>query len=153
MPYEKLLRIADPKLEIYERPMSPRNKGFYSDNIIWINRNLPTLVEKACALAEEIGHHETTVGDIIDQTKIPNRKQERRARVWAHERLVPLPSIVDAHKAGVRSRHELAEHLQVTESFLSEALQRYQEKYGLYVKVGNYTISFEPLGVIELFEF
>ena len=32
--------------------------------------------EKACVLAEELGHHYTTVGDIIDQKESENRKQE-----------------------------------------------------------------------------
>ena len=30
--------------------------------------------EKACVLAEELGHHYTTIGDIIDQKESENRK-------------------------------------------------------------------------------
>lgn len=56
-----------------------KNKGLYADNIIWINKYLPTSVEKACILAEELGHHYTTAGDILDQNDIENCKQELKA--------------------------------------------------------------------------
>jgi hypothetical protein len=152
--YERLLNEAA-KLGIYtyEKPLIHTTKGLYSDNVILINQTIPTNVEKACILAEELGHYHTSTGNIIDQTKLSNRKQEYRALHWAYERLVPLSSIVQAHKSGIRNRHELAVQLNVTEEFLESALKRYQEKYGLMVSVGNYTVSFEPLGIIEMFEF
>src|SRR5690606_38194170 len=106
----------------------------------------------ACILAEELGHYHTTAGDITDQTSISNRKQERRARVWAYERLIPLSSIVRAHKAGIHCRHDFAEFLHVTEDFLDAAIRRYREKYGISVKINGYTICFDPLGVVEFFE-
>ena len=47
-------------------------------------------VTTADTLAEELGHHYTTVGDILDQTNVSNRKQERLARVWAYNRRIGL---------------------------------------------------------------
>lgn len=74
-----------------------------------------------------------------------------RARNWAYKKLIPLNKIVQAHKSGVRNRYELAEFLNVTEKFLDEAIKRYIEEYGLFKKVGEVTLCFQPLGVIELF--
>ena len=65
---------------------------------------------------------------------------------------MPLAKIVQAHRARVASRHELAEYLGVTEEFLQSALTRYKEKYGPYKTIGQYTIRFEPLGVLEMLE-
>ncbi|WP_339195171.1 ImmA/IrrE family metallo-endopeptidase [Aeribacillus sp. FSL W8-0870] len=153
MVYENLLREAQQHgIDTYEKPMTPTIKGLYSDKVIWINKNIPTNDEKACILAEELGHYHTSSGNILDQSKISNRKQELRARTWAYERLVPLQKIVQAHKSGVRNRYELAEYLGITEDFLVAAIKRYKEKYGLYFSIENYTICFEPLGVMELFD-
>ena len=153
--YEAL--IKESPIPMDDRATLPDNiKGIYiktrTEDVILLNRNIQTTAEKTCILAEELGHYHTSTGDITDQTKINNRKQERRAREWAHRRLIPLRRIVDAHKAHVTGRHELAEYLGVTEHFLQEAIDRYRNKYGPYVKVDDrYTIMFEPLSVIELF--
>lgn len=154
MMYENLLREAEQHgIDIYEKPMTLTIKGLYSDEVIWINKNIPTNIEKACVLAEELGHYHTSVGDILDQSKIANRKQELRARTWAYERLVPLQKIVQAYKNGVRNRYELAEYLGITEDFLIASIKRYKEKYGLYFPIENYTICFEPLGILEIKNF
>lgn len=153
--YDNLLRESP--VPVYDAELPEELKGFYIETrqrklILLDKHKIKTRAEKACILAEELGHYHTTVGDITDQSIAAHRKQERRARIWAHEKLIPLTAIIEAHKSGIRSRYEFAEHLQVTEEFLEEALRRYQEKYGLQTKVGRYTVSFDPLGVIEFFE-
>ncbi|MBD8006536.1 ImmA/IrrE family metallo-endopeptidase [Bacillus norwichensis] len=151
--YERLLKEAsDQGVDIYEMPMKPTIKGLYSDNNIWINKHISTTSEKACILAEELGHYYTTAGNILDQSKIENRKQELKARSWAFEKLFPLQKIVTAHQSRVRNRYELAEYLGVSEEFLKEAIERYREKYGPFTTIDNYTICFDPLGVLELFD-
>ncbi|MCI9883857.1 MULTISPECIES: ImmA/IrrE family metallo-endopeptidase [Bacillus] len=152
MDYHSLLQSATASgIDVYEKVLSLKTKGLYGDNVIWINRTLSS-VEKTCTLAEELGHHFTTYGNILDQTKLKNRKQELRAREWGYKLLFPLERLIDAQKEGIRNRFELAEYLNVTEQFLEDALKRYKEKYGLYKQVGKHTICFEPLGVIENFE-
>ncbi|MBB6600954.1 ImmA/IrrE family metallo-endopeptidase [Bacillus pumilus] len=152
MDYHSLLKSATASgIDVYEKVLSLNTKGLYGDNVIWINRALSS-VEKTCTLAEELGHHFTTHGNILDQTKLKNRKQELRAREWGYNLLFPLDKLIDAQRAGIRNRFELAEYLNVTEQFLEDALKRYKEKYGLYKQVGKHTICFEPLGVIENFE-
>ncbi|MFO1441699.1 ImmA/IrrE family metallo-endopeptidase [Bacillus sp. Bva_UNVM-123] len=149
--YEALLREAyDQNVEIYEKPMKQTIRGLYSDNIIWINKCIPSAAERTCILAEELGHYHTTVGNILDQTKVENRKQELRARYWAHEKLVPLHKIVQAQKEGIRNRFELADYFGITEEFLEEALKRYKEKYGLFTIVNGIALYFDPLGTLEM---
>ncbi|MDG0765417.1 ImmA/IrrE family metallo-endopeptidase [Bacillus halotolerans] len=151
MSYESLLIESEDTVTVFEKKLSRRIKGLYSDGIVWINKKLSN-TEKRVVLAEELGHHFTTAGQILDQSTIQNRKQELRARNWAYKKLVPLNKIVQAHKAGIKNRYELAEFLNVTEKFLDEALKRYIEEYGLYKEVNGLTICFQPLGVIEMFE-
>lgn len=129
---------------------SDRIKGLYSDNAIGINRNIATEKEKACVLAEELGHHYTTAGNIIEQSKTENRKQEFRARMWAYNKQIGLIGIVDAYKHGCHNMYEMAEYLDVTEEFLKDALQQYRNKYGVCKTIDNYIIFFEPhLAVME----
>jgi len=152
MLYENLqMEAARLGVEVYEQPMQPTLKGLYSDDVIWVNHFIPTIAEKTCILAEELGHYYTSSGDITDLTDIRNRKQERRARNWAYQRLVPLEKIIEAYRAGVSNRHELAEYLGVTEEFLQAALKRYREKYGTYAVVDKHVVYFDPLAVAEMF--
>ena len=151
MNYETLLEEADSQfLVVKEKPLRAHN-GRIKGNRIAIKKDIPT-TQKACVLAEELGHHYTTVGNILDQSKAENRKQERRARLWAYRRAFDLIDLVSAYKYGCRNRYELAEYLEVTESFLQEALDTYKEKYGPYTKVDRYVVYFEPLGILEMYE-
>lgn len=149
MLYEKLLIEADNEgLKIYEKDIG-NLKGLYVDGNIALSPTIETFSEKACVLAEELGHYYTTCGNILDQNKIENRKQERRARGWAYERLVSISKIVEASKHGIRNRYELAEFLGISEGFLDEALKYYKDKHGIYYITDNYIVYFEPLGVLE----
>lgn len=151
MNYETLLEEADSQcLVVKEKPLRAHN-GRIKGNRIAIKKDIST-TQKACVLAEELGHHYTTVGNILDQSKTENRKQERRARLWAYKRAFDLIDLVSAYKHGCRNRYEIAEYLEVTESFLQEALDTYKEKYGLYTNVGRYVVYFEPLGILEIYE-
>ena len=79
--YLQLVQLAEcENVKIIEMPMHGRNKGMYSDNTIALSSFIETTVESRCILAEELGHYYTTVGDITDQSKIENRKQELKAR-------------------------------------------------------------------------
>ena len=152
MNYEEL-QIQNSTLHIKEMCLSDVEglKGFYVDGNIAIKMDM-TNTEKACVLAEELGHHYTTVGNILDQSKTENRKQERRARLWAYKKAFDLVDLVSAYKHGCRNRYEIAEYLEVTESFLQEALDTYKEKYGIYTEVDCYVVYFEPLGILEMYE-
>lgn len=150
MSYEDLTREAEAEgIDLYENDYIGKMKGLYVDNTITLNSKIETEVEKVCILAEELGHHHTSTGNILDQTKIENRKQERRARAWAFDRLVGINGLINAYKYGCRSKYEIAEYLNVEEHFLLKAIDFYKEKYGPYYKIDNYYIYFNPLGVME----
>jgi hypothetical protein len=144
MDYEELLIEAENEgLIVKEKPLQAHD-GRIKGNRIAIRKDIPTLAEKACVLAEEIGHYKTTVGDILQQDDICDKKQENAARLWAYNRLVGLRGIIDGFLHGCKNRMELAEFLGVTEEFLQNAVDCYKRKYGLYVAVDNYIIYFEP---------
>lgn len=147
--YETLLDEAQQEhIDVYEFPFQGRTQGLYWNRAIGICRNA-TSAEKACILAEELGHYHTSAGNILDQEQLANRKLEKRARRWGYEKLVPLDKLIEAFNAGVQNRHDLTEYLDVTEKFLLAALKHYQEKHGKYRRVGNYIIVFEPLMVFR----
>lgn len=150
--YEALLINSESdNLCVVEKQFKSKSKGLIKNKKIGIRKDIPTLTEKACILAEELGHYYTSHGNILDLTKTENRKQEKRARNWAYERLVPLSALIAAYEAGIKNRYELAEFLNVIEEFLEEAILHYKEKYGLYKVHGEYIIYFEPLGIFKKF--
>lgn len=153
MNYEELLIEADNNNLITREKSLSANAGRIRGNRIALKKDLPTQKEKACVLAEELGHFYTSSGNILDMSDISNRKQEARARLWAFNRQVGLRGLIDCYKNRCLTLHDMAEHLDVTEQFLQDAIDCYRSKYGLYVQVDNYVIGFQPtLYVMELFE-
>lgn len=149
MTYEELLIESETQNLIVKEKNLPGYNGRIYKNRIAINRNL-NLSEKKCVLAEELGHHRTSVGDILDMSDSGNRKQERQARLWGYNKLIGLTGIVKAFKAGCQNGHEMAEKLEVTEEFLKECIDCYRDKYGVCTEVDNYTVFFIPnLSVME----
>lgn len=153
MTYEEM-QIQNGNLNIKEMDLSEVDglKGLYIDGNIAIHKDMST-AEKACVLAEELGHHHTTTGTILDLSDARNRKQELHARLWGYNRMIGLMGIVQAYKHRCQNLYEMAEYLDVTEKFLVDALKQYRQKYGNMAEVDNYIIMFEPyLAVIERFE-
>jgi len=142
----------DENIAIIEMKLTGKNKGLYADKVIAINSKIDTAIEKTCILAEELGHYHTSVGNIIDQSKVENRKQELKARRWAVNKLIQVEKLVDAFNAGVRNRAELAEFLEVTEEFIDITIKHFLGLYGPYYAIGNYTIFFSPLWVYKKLE-
>lgn len=148
--YDDLLIEADNNNLITKEKPLRGNKGRIKGNRIAIKKDL-TETEKKCVLAEELGHHYTAVGDILDQSSTENRKQEMRGRIVAYNKLVGLRGIVDAYLHHCQNLSEAAEYLGVTEEFLSDSITYYKNKYGVFATVDNYTVIFEPtIAVIEL---
>lgn len=143
MTYEELLEEAlHQGLTIKEKPLQA-NKGRIKGNKIAIKKDIPN-VEKACVLAEELGHYHTNTGNIVNLSDVRNRKQELQARLWAYNKKIGLMGIINAYEARCKNKAEMAEYLEVTEEFLEDALKCYKNKYGMSVKLDNYEIYFEP---------
>ena len=149
MNYDDLLEHAKIEgLQVKELPLQSADGRIRGDRIA-IREDIETTTEKACKLAEELGHHHTTVGNIIGE----NGKQERQARFWAYEHQIGLEGLIRAFDARCQNTYEAADFLGVTEEFLIDAIYAYKGKYGPYVRIGQHTIIFEPtLYVIERIE-
>lgn len=147
--YEQLLTTADQNdLVVKEQPLTDHD-GLLRGKRIAIRKDIETQAEKSCVLAEEIGHHCTSSGDILDQTDIMNRKQEYRARLYGYNLKVGLTGLISAYEAGCRNLYEVAEFLDATEEYLKDAIDCYHAKYGQYTAVDNYVIYFEPFAVMK----
>jgi len=150
MTYDDLLQEADSNnIEIIEFTFDSNCKAMCVDNVIAMSVKLNNIKEKRCVLAEELGHQFTSSGNIIDLKSVCNRKQELKARNWSYEKLIPLKILIKASYEGCTNLFELAECLDVTEEFLKDTLQYYQNKYGLYTEVDNHCIYFNPLTVCK----
>lgn len=151
--YEKLQEEAcKDGIDVIDYPFkSEKIKGLYCDGTIAIKDNIDTTTEKACVLAEELGHHYTSVGNIIDMEYTGNRKQERQARLWGYNRSIGLFGLIRAYEHGCKDKYEIAEYLDVTEEFLESCIACYRDKYGILTIVDNYIIYFIPhLTIAEL---
>ena len=112
--YEELLEIAlQENVKVYEKYdlSGTRLKGLYCDGVIALDKDIETQTERACVLAEELGHHYTTVGDITDLTSMNNQKQELKARLTAYDDRVGLLGIIRAYNARRTAPDEMAEFL------------------------------------------
>lgn len=125
MKYEALLNEAYEKgLVVREKPLQAHD-GRIKGNRIAIRSSIETSAKKCCVLAEELGHYEVNVGDILDQNDTNNRRQERAARRRAYEKLLPVENILFAAQDGHKEIWDMAEYLDVDEEFLRDALKYY----------------------------
>ena len=97
--YDELLIESETQNLIVKEKDLPGYNGRIYKNRIAIRKNL-NRTEKKCVLAEELGHHYTSVGNILDMEDLSNRKQERQARLWGYNKLIGLTGIVNAFESG-----------------------------------------------------
>jgi len=155
MTYEELLIEADSNniCVLENLNFESDSYGLINGDVIGINQSVKTSSHKACVLAEEMAHYYVSSGNIIDTSDTSSRKQEIRARLYAFDKQIGLRGIISAFKARCINLCDIAEHLNVTEEFLTEALECYRSKYGIATSLDNYVIGFEPvLYVMERFE-
>lgn len=143
MTYDELLIEADKFGIIVKEFELKTRKGHCQGSRIAIDKNLSNY-EKACVLAEELGHYFLTVGDITNQELINNRKQELLARKWGYNKKIGLIGLINAFEHGCINRYEIAEYLNVTIDYLNEAIDYYASKYGVLHRVDNYILYFSP---------
>ena len=150
MTYEQLLTAADQKGLLVKEKSLTKHDGLISGRRIAIRKDIGTQAEKSCVLAEEIGHHCTSTGHILEQADVNNRKQEYRARLYGYNLKIGLTGLIRAYEAECRNLYEMAEYLDATEEYLKEAIDCYKSKYGLCVSLDNYVIYFEPFAVMHM---
>ncbi len=142
---QECLEVIDTKLP------GTKLKGLYIDGTIVMDTSIETESEYRCVLSEELGHHYTSDGNIIDYKSIESQRQEDRANRWALNEILPLEAFVEAYNHGCRNKFEIADFLFITEDFLEKAVNHYKSKHGGYVSVGEHAICFDPLGIMRKF--
>lgn len=152
------IQAQENEIEVKYATLPKYIKGlYYSDNavtpLIALNKQcIEDTSEELCIMAEELGHHYTTAGNILDQSITENRKQELKARRWAVKKLIRIDHLIEAYNVGITLRYELADYLNVTEEFLNMAIEHFKSIYGQYHDTGEYIIYFEPLGILKKFK-
>lgn len=145
--------MDDEKIVFIEDDLTSINlKGLYFDNFVVLDRNIDTVAEKQCILAEEVGHHETSTMPILDQRTLHNEREEQKARRWAVNHLVSPIDLIKAYEHGISSKSELAEFLGVTEEFVEITIKQFLQIYGPEYAIDEYVIFFDPLWVYKALE-
>lgn len=146
--YEKLC-MDNSHVEIEEVTFLPSfQPGCYMNGKIYIKNGLSDM-KKAEVLFEELGHHEKTYGNILDQSKWINRKFENYAVRHGYEAALPLREIIEAYHYGINNLYELAQYVGLSEEYIIKVIEFYKKKYGLSTYHNGYVIKFEPLQVFE----
>lgn len=100
--------------------------GIIEGSHITINANMP-FVKSVAILAEEIGHHETSVGDILDYSSYSNSKQENKARRWGYRKLIPYSKLVKfIEQSEAIANYEIAEEFGIPDNVVEEAINMYR---------------------------
>lgn len=148
--YEELLdEVSSYGIKVLELELGG-DCGYCLNDMIFINQSSCS-TSKYCILAEEFGHYLRTVGDITNLNLTENIKQEIKARRWSYDKILNPNKIIKVLLSGVTNLCELSEQLEVTESFLKEALEYYKNKHGIYYVGDTHLLIFEPLHVLEIF--
>lgn len=125
-------------------------KGLYCNGSIAISNHVETCIEKICILAEELGHHHTSSGMILNIESAINQKQGNSARLLSYNKMVIIEKLIPAQEAGCHNRYEIAEPLCITEFFLQETIDYYHSKHGIGFQKGEYIILFEPFNIYRM---
>ena len=91
-----------------------------------LDNNIYGADEKVC-LAHELGHCETLSFYNIYSPLDVRGKHERRADIWAINKLVPRQQLEYAIKQGYRSLYDLAEFFGVTTVFMRKAIEYHNQ--------------------------
>ena len=96
MKYEQLQNEAcEDGIDVIDyRFDNKRIKGLYCNGTIAIRKDIATSAEKACVLAEELGHYYMDATYPASTTdKILIEKQEYRAKKWSYYALIPFEKL------------------------------------------------------------
>ena len=110
--------------------MHNKHGAFIIDTDIYINKN--NSYENIIGhIAEELGHYETSVGDLSILDTIEKKQQEKRARQYGYRYLVSLDELITCYKLGLTEYWEIAEFLEITPKYLWSSINYYKDAHGL----------------------
>ncbi|MDM0471104.1 ImmA/IrrE family metallo-endopeptidase [Clostridium perfringens] len=139
--------IEDENIELEEVYFKSYNiEGIYfkvsgMNPIIGIHKNLLADTRKYISvLAEELGHHFTSSGNLTSECitysdKLNRSKQEKRARIWASNFLISDNEIIGAILQNINTIYGLSLHFNVTEEIVKYKL------LSIYLKEDKFRIS------------
>lgn len=113
--------------------------GLYSKGHILIEQRMNDKSKKV-VIMEEYLHSKHTIGNILDESDIRNKKQENFVRRKNYELLFSWKSIVTAFNMGFTYYHDVAEYFDLPEDFIREAVEHYKSTHELLWDVGEYVI-------------
>ncbi|VDG33332.1 hypothetical protein [Lactobacillus plantarum subsp. plantarum] [Lactiplantibacillus mudanjiangensis] len=108
-----------PNITFDFEPMPMKLGGLTVDKEITINSN-KTKTEQFQWLLEELGHVETSVGDISDYNEITSMRQEHAARKWGFTHYLSEKDLKDIVKEHPENDYEVAEDLGLQIPYLHE---------------------------------
>lgn len=150
---EKLM-AAYPNIKyVFDSSMPDGQSGLYVDNYVYLNPR-QTHENLVGTVAEEIGHHLTTVGDIVDQDTNLKRKQERQARDIGASLVVSPSDIIDCYENGCKTIDDCVINLGVTNQVFEDAISYYARRFNGIKTENGYTIFFMEngtIGVLKIF--
>lgn len=131
--------------EIIELPLrSGAEYAKYVDGYIGINANLSDTI-KYELIAEEVGHHRKTYGNITDKSDIRNLKLENIARREGFKILLDPHDFLEPLKSGARNLYEFSEHLDISEKTLRNILDDWKKIYGMGITIGDYYLNLSQI--------
>lgn len=86
-----------------------------------------TMAERACWLAEQLGHHYTGADRRLHYTAVDDWRAEAKARKWAHDRLLS-PEAIRTAARNSDDIYEIAFTLNVSVEFLRESIDWYMAR-------------------------
>lgn len=86
-----------------------------------------TQAERACWLAEELGHHYTGADRRLHYSAVDDWRAEAKARKWAHDRLLS-PDAISTAARNTDDIYEIAFTLNVSVEFLRESIDWYMAR-------------------------
>ena len=151
---EKMLDLAHKENIIVEKfDFAPPLRGIYmcqpdSRPIIGLDVKLNSVVEERSIMAEELGHHFTSVGYCVNRqfynysTRLRINKIEYKALRWAANYLISDNALRDAFKQGLRRKNELAEYFRVVPSIMHIKLKLFEKILSFWLVISMTDICF-----------
>lgn len=86
-------------------------------------------IEEKALLMHELGHCQTGSFYCDGASELVRAKCEKKADAWAIEHFLPYDKIIEAYKSGITNNYELAEYFEVSEQYVSKAIEYYRQRY------------------------
>lgn len=107
---------------------------------IFIEQEQPE-VDKQVILTEEFMHVLTTVGVIVNQSQLNNRRQEQLARSLTYKHMLSFDDILNCYNHEIYELAEIATELDLPAEFIKNALEYFKTQIGTHGRYKNYEVT------------